>query len=66
MRVINNLFNLIDLFDSSGFRLRFQRFIEFMAGKPVFYNIETLRTKHEHLNLKNKDFNTFKATLIVS
>lgn len=36
-----------------------------MAGKPVFYNVETLRTKHEHLNLKNKDFNIFKATLIV-
>ncbi len=36
-----------------------------MAGKPIFYNVETLRVKHENLNLKNKDFNKFKNILIV-
>lgn len=45
--------------------MRFKIFLEFMSGKPVFYNIEALREKHKHLDLSSRDFNLFKFYLLV-
>jgi hypothetical protein len=42
----------IELYDLQGFEIRFKTFLEFMSGKPVFYNVEALREIHSRMTLK--------------
>ncbi|CAD8103918.1 unnamed protein product [Paramecium sonneborni] len=50
--------------DLERYKQRFKTFLEYIFGKPIFYNLEQLKEKHKDLGLKNKDFNQFKNYLI--
>ncbi|CAD8102797.1 unnamed protein product [Paramecium primaurelia] len=50
--------------DLERYKQRFKTFLEYIMGKPIFYNLEQLKEKHKDLGLKNKDFNQFKNYLI--
>ncbi|CAD8101651.1 unnamed protein product [Paramecium sonneborni] len=52
--------------DHEQYKAHFKIFLEYIMGKPVFYNLEQLKDKHKNLGLKNKDFNNFKNYLITS
>ncbi|CAD8120680.1 unnamed protein product [Paramecium sonneborni] len=50
--------------DLERYKQRFKTFLEYIMGKPIFYNLEQLKEKHKDLGLKNKEFNQFKNYLI--
>ncbi|CAD8079617.1 unnamed protein product [Paramecium primaurelia] len=50
--------------DLERYKQRFKTFLEYIMGKPIFYNLEQLKEKHKDLGLKNRDFNQFKNYLI--
>ncbi|CAD8188260.1 unnamed protein product [Paramecium octaurelia] len=50
--------------DQERYKQRFKTFLEYIMGKPIFYNLEQLKEKHKDLRLKNRDFNQFKNYLI--
>ncbi|CAD8199753.1 unnamed protein product [Paramecium pentaurelia] len=50
--------------DHEQYKAHFKIFLEYIMGKPVFYNLEQLKDKHKNLGLKNNDFNQFKNYLI--
>ncbi|KAM3147841.1 hypothetical protein pb186bvf_000169 [Paramecium bursaria] len=54
------------VYDSKQFKQNYITFLEFALGKPVFYNLESLRLKHAFLRIKDSEFNQFKIYLIQS
>lgn len=52
--------------DEQMYKGNFLIFLEYIMGKPVFFNLETLKQKHMALHIRNKEFNLFKSYLMVS
>ncbi|CAD8198358.1 unnamed protein product [Paramecium pentaurelia] len=52
--------------DPQMYELKFATFLEYIMGKPVFFNIEALKQKHIPMQITNEQYNQFKSYLISS
>jgi len=59
------LFLILELDDLSSFGIQFKTYLEYILGKPVFFNLQTLGEKHKKLKIKSREFNQFKFVMLV-